>query len=189
MRTVFTKGGKDWHLPQNANQVLVKNYHILNEVVIDRGPNPSSVQLDIYLDGNYLTNLVGDGLIIATPTGSTAYNMSAGGSIVQTGTDAICLTPLAPHSLSFRPVILPISTNIMIKKPEDGRSTAWVSLDGSFRFELEDGEELAITTSTTKLGMVVEKTDNLMNAWVKRMNNGIHWNRRDKLKPMEKKEG
>ena len=54
----------------------------MNEIVIDRGPWPTSVQLEIYFDNNYMTTLVGDGLIISTPTGSTAYNLSAGGSII-----------------------------------------------------------------------------------------------------------
>ncbi len=62
--------------------VRIKDFHIMNEVVVDRGPSPYSIQLDIFFDGNFMTRLIGDGLIIATPTGSTAYNLSAGGSIV-----------------------------------------------------------------------------------------------------------
>ena len=57
-------------------------FHVLNEVVVDRGPSPYSVQLDLYIDDNKFTSIVGDGIIISTPTGSTAYNLSAGGSIV-----------------------------------------------------------------------------------------------------------
>jgi NAD+ kinase len=60
----------------------IEDFHVINEVVIDRGPSPYSLQLEIYFDGNYMTTLIGDGLIIATPNGSTAYNLSAGGSIV-----------------------------------------------------------------------------------------------------------
>ena len=97
----------------------VEDFHVMNEIVLDRGPSPYSVQLDIYFDGNKMTHLLGDGLIISTPTGSTAYNMSAGGSIVQPNTQCICITPLAPHSLSFRPLIVPISVHITIKKPMD----------------------------------------------------------------------
>lgn len=89
---------------------MVQDYHILNEIVVDKGPCPTSVQLEIYFDGQYMSNLVGDGLIIATPTGSTAYNMSANGSIVQANADCVMITPLAPHSLSFRPLIVPCST-------------------------------------------------------------------------------
>jgi NAD+ kinase len=71
--------GNDIH---NFSTEKIEDFHILNEIVLDRGPSPFSVQLDIYFDGNKMTNLLGDGLIISTPTGSTAYNMSAGGSIV-----------------------------------------------------------------------------------------------------------
>lgn len=102
--------------------------------MIDRGPWPTSVQLEIYFDDNFMTTLVGDGLILSTPTGSTAYNLSAGGSIIQSNTQCIAVTPLAPHSLSFRPLIIPIQTTIKIKKPNDKRNTAWVSLDGGTRF-------------------------------------------------------
>lgn len=71
--------GNDLH---KFEEVLIKDYHVVNEVVIDRGPSPYAIQLEIYFDDNFMTVLVGDGLILATPTGSTAYNMSAGGSIV-----------------------------------------------------------------------------------------------------------
>ena len=91
-----------------------------------------------------MTTLIGDGLIVATPTGSTAYNMSACGSIVQANTQCLCLTPLAPHSLSFRPLIVPVSTKITIKKHKDNRSSAWVSLDGASRFELLEEDSLEI---------------------------------------------
>ena len=112
--------------------------------------------------------------------------MSAMGSIVMTGTDAFCLTPLAPHSLSFRPLILPSSAVITVKKPNDGRSAAWVSLDGSFRFELLEGEELTIKSGSRKLGMVVDKSENLVSDWVARMAK-LSWNNRDKLKNLDEK--
>ena len=60
----------------------LKDFHVLNEVVIDRGPSPYSVQLDLYVDDVKLTSIIGDGIILATPTGSTAYSLSAGGSVI-----------------------------------------------------------------------------------------------------------
>ena len=77
---------------------------------------------------------------MSTPTGSTAYNLAAGGPIVQSNVPAIILTPLAPHSLSFRPLIIPENSFIEIKKPDDGRPSAWVSIDGATRFELKNSE-------------------------------------------------
>jgi NAD+ kinase len=77
LRKVY-KGGQ----LENFEEVMIKDFHIVNEVVLDRGPSPYCVQLEIFIDDNYLTTSVGDGLIISTPTGSTAYNLAAGGSIV-----------------------------------------------------------------------------------------------------------
>jgi len=62
--------------------LLLKDFHVLNEILIDRGLSPYSLSLDLYIDGNKFTNIIGDGIIISTPTGSTAYSLAAGGSIV-----------------------------------------------------------------------------------------------------------
>jgi NAD+ kinase len=67
---------------EKSEPLLLQDFHVLNEVVIDRGPSPYSLTLDLYIDGNKFTSIIGDGIIISTPTGSTAYNLSAGGSIV-----------------------------------------------------------------------------------------------------------
>lgn len=96
------------------------------------------------------------------------------------------MTPLAPHSLSFRPLILPVSTMLKFKKPNDNRGTAWVSLDGSTRFELQQGEELTVTGSEHTLSMIINPTDNLMDLWGQRLVNKLNWNQRDNLKPLQK---
>ena len=127
-----------------STKMIIDGYHVLNEIVIDRGPSPYALQLEIYFDGIMMTTLEGDGIILSTPTGSTAYNMSAGGSIVQANTQCICLTPMAPQSLSFRPLIVPVSTKVTVKKPVNNRGQAWVSLDGAQRFVLHDGDEIQI---------------------------------------------
>ena len=125
----------------------IKDFHIINEVIIDRGTSPISLQLEIYFDGNYMTTLIGDGLIISTPNGSTAYNLSAGGSIVQSNCKCMCLTPIAPQSLSFRPLIIPEGTVVTLKKSQDNRNCAWVGLDGATRFKLGCNEEFEIKVS------------------------------------------
>ena len=101
-----------------------------------------------------ITTLVGDGLIIATPTGSTAYNMTAFGSIVQGNTQCILLTPIASDTLNFRPLILPVPTVIGIRKHEETKSSVWVSLDGDIRFELKDHEDLIIEVSDISMALV-----------------------------------
>lgn len=123
---------------------------------------------------------------MSTPTGSTAYSMSAGGSIVQTNTDSICLTPLAPHSLSFRPLILPASSRIRVQKKVDGRGCAWVSLDGATRFKLDQGESIIVTGSEKDMRFVTQQQDDLTDLWVQRLKNMFNWNIRDSMKQIKK---
>jgi len=78
----------------------------LNEISITKGSSGGMCSYEIYVNGILLTVVQGDGILISTPTGSTAYNLSCGGSIVHNSAEVICLTPICPHSLSFRPIIL-----------------------------------------------------------------------------------
>lgn len=84
---------------------------------------------------------------------------------METSTHCICLTPLAPHSLSFRPIILSASAEIRIEKVNDSRNSAWVSLDGANRFKLDDGESIVIQSSENPLSMVTLMSDNLTDLW------------------------
>jgi NAD kinase len=180
-RTIF-RGSQLEH----GVEMKINNFHVMNEIVVDRGPSPSSVQLKTFVNGDELTTCIGDGIILATPTGSTAYSMSAGGSIVDTNTKSICLTPLAPHSLSFRPIIFLDTTQIKVQKVNDNRGPAWVSLDGATRFKLEDGESLVMTGSKHPLKFITKGTDNLTDLWIQRLKNGFNWNVRDEFKPFKK---
>lgn len=84
----------------------------LNEISITKGSSGGMCAYEIYVNGILLTVVQGDGILISTPTGSTAYNLSCGGSIVHNSAEVICLTPICPHSLSFRPIILSHSCEI-----------------------------------------------------------------------------
>ncbi|KAK8752815.1 hypothetical protein OTU49_007746 [Cherax quadricarinatus] len=88
------------------------NLLVLNEVVIDRGPSPYLSNIDLYLDGKRITSVQGDGLIVSTPTGSTAYAVAAGASMIHPSVPAIMLTPICPHSLSFRPIVVPAGVEL-----------------------------------------------------------------------------
>ncbi|KAG8505525.1 NAD kinase, partial [Galemys pyrenaicus] len=85
----------------------VMQYQVLNEVVIDRGPSSYLSNVDVYLDGHLITTVQGDGVIVSTPTGSTAYAAAAGASMIHPNVPAIMITPICPHSLSFRPIVVP----------------------------------------------------------------------------------
>lgn len=140
---------------------------VLNEVVLDRGLSPFLCNLDLYIEGKYITTVQGDGLIVSTPTGSTAYAVAAGASMVHPSVPAIMVTPICPHSLSFRPIVVPAGIQLKVNqlilsirftlKPnlhffpihnyvqilvsKDSRGPAWVSFDGRKRQELNLGDE------------------------------------------------
>jgi len=115
---------------ESSKEILPAVCHALNEISITRGDAEFMCRFDIYVNDVFLTTMQGDRLIISTPTGSTAYNLSSGGSIVHPECDVICLTPISPHSLSFRPVILPKNSILKITVPTEARIGAWVAFDG-----------------------------------------------------------
>lgn len=125
--------------------------HAMNDIVLHRGSLPGLLNLDVYINGNFLTRTTADGLIFATPTGSTAYSLSAGGSIVHPVVKCILLTPICPRSLSFRPVILPLNSHILIKvigkentKVDYSKLNAKLSIDGIPQLKLIPGDEIHI---------------------------------------------
>lgn len=127
------------HFPGGGTAPMT-NLLVLNEVVIDRGPSPYLSNIDLYLDGKLITSVQGDGLIVSTPTGSTAYAVAAGASMIHPSVPAIMITPICPHSLSFRPIVVPAGVELKITVSPDSRNTAWVSFDGRKRQELEHGD-------------------------------------------------
>ena len=136
------------------------------------------VRLDVFINDQFLTSVQGDGILISTPTGSTAYNLSCGGSIVHPESDAVALTPICPHSLSCRPLILPRSAKITILLPEEARTGAWVTFDGQMRFKMERTENLVITESAYCVPFVKWQDANLDKDWVDKLRSSLKWNKR-----------
>lgn len=120
----------------------------LNEVVISRGPSPYLSNLDLYINDYLMTTVQGDGLIISTPTGSTAYAMAAGASMCHPSVPSIIIAPICPHSLSFRPIVVPAGVELKIAINDDSRHPcAWYSVDGRHTSELRQGYHISITAS------------------------------------------
>lgn len=90
------------------------NFLVLNEVVVDRGPSPYLSNLDLFIDDKHVTVVQGDGLLVSTPTGSTAYAVAAGASMIHPSVPAIMITPICPHSLSFRPIVVPAGVEVKV---------------------------------------------------------------------------
>ncbi|KAF7829803.1 NAD kinase 2, chloroplastic-like [Senna tora] len=153
-----------------------KVFDVLNEVVIDRGSNPYLSKIECYEHDRLITKVQGDGVIVATPTGSTAYSTAAGGSMVHPNVPCMLFTPICPHSLSFRPVILPDSARLELKIPEDARSNAWVSFDGKRRQQLSRGDSVRIYMSQHPLP-TVNKFDQTGD-WFHSLIRCLNWNER-----------
>jgi NAD+ kinase len=118
----------------------------LNDVVINKDVISRIVDLSVYLGNTYITTYNGDGVIVSTPTGSTAYALSAGGPIVYPMLDVFTLVPICPHTLTDRPLILPPSEKIKIRVVSEGK-TAWLTLDGQEGTQLKYGDEIIIKRS------------------------------------------
>lgn len=123
-----------------------EKWSILNDAVINRGNLSRIVEIETFVDGAYLTTYKADGLIISTPTGSTAYSLSAGGPIVLPRHESVIINPICPHTLTNRPVILPASARITITLHSKERG-ATLTLDGQVMVQLKSGDTIDITRS------------------------------------------
>lgn len=136
--------------PEN-DDITALNF-ALNEVAISRKNTTSMITVETHLDGEYLTSYWSDGLIVSTPTGSTGYSLSCGGPVITPGTNSFALTPIAPHNLSARPLIIPDSTEIHLRV--DGREESHlISLDSRIA-TLENGTLIKIRKADFKIKMI-----------------------------------
>ena len=127
--------------------------HAINELLIHRGPHPHLAIIDIYLNNHFLTEAVADGILVSTPTGSTAYSLSSGGSIIHPLVKSLLITPICPRSLSFRPLVLPLNTKVSLKLSEKNRGRDLeVSIDGKRRAAARIGMEVRVEGETVGKG-------------------------------------
>jgi len=159
-----------------AEGVHSKWRYVLNEVLIDRGPKPVMVELNIGVDGYHVTTVAADGVILSSPTGSTAYSLAAGGSMVHPGVPAMLITPICPHTLSFRPVVLPDSVVVTISCPARARNTAWAAFDGKHQTELQRGDSVVVRVAGFPVPSVCNASEN--NDWFAAVKQGLLWNAR-----------
>ncbi|PPQ99734.1 hypothetical protein CVT24_009717 [Panaeolus cyanescens] len=158
----------------------VETFEVLNDLVVDRGPSPYVSLLELFGDEHHMTTVQADGLTVSTPTGSTAYSLSAGGSLVHPEIPAILITPICPHTLSFRPMLLPDSMELRICVPYNSRSTAWASFDGRGRVELKQGDHIKVTASKYPFPTVC--ADKQSTDWFHAISRTLKWNERERQK-------
>jgi len=134
---------------------LLADRLVLNDVVITKGALSSLIDLSVSVSDQFVTQVSADGLIVASPTGSTAYNLSAGGPIVHPAVAALLITPIAPHTLTHRPIVIPARSEVRIRpKLDEAHEEAFVSFDGQFGFQLRHDDLVTIQQAARPLKLV-----------------------------------
>jgi NAD+ kinase len=126
---------------------------VLNDVVISKGTLARMIDLQVAIGGQFVTSLRGDGLIIGTPTGSTAYSLSAGGPIMNPGVQALMLTPICPHTLTHRPLIVPgnVVIEVTLTSQDEG---SMATLDGQVGVAIVQGDKAVIHASDHRTRLI-----------------------------------
>jgi len=130
----------------------------LNDVVVTKAARARMVDLSVWVGDEFVTRVKADGLIVATPTGSTAYNLAAGGPIVQPHVDALILTPIAPHTLTNRPIVIPAMAAVRVEPKIEDRDEVYVSFDGQAGCQLETGDQITIRCTDQPLRLIKPTT-------------------------------
>ncbi|KAL1302918.1 hypothetical protein AAFC00_003240 [Neodothiora populina] len=165
-----------------------RTYNILNEVVLDRGPNPTMSSIEVFGDEEFFTTVQADGICVATPTGSTAYNLAAGGSLCHPDNPVILLTAICAHTLSFRPIILPDTIVLRIGVPYDARTSSWASFDGRERTELCPGDYVTISASRYPFPSILP-LNRRSEDWIDSISRTLNWNSRSRQKSFNDGDG
>ncbi|KAL7676148.1 hypothetical protein ACOME3_002406 [Neoechinorhynchus agilis] len=166
----------------NNRESPVRDYVAMNEIVIDRGAYAFLTNIDMHINDRFITKVQGDGLIVSTPTGSTAYAMAAGASMVHPSVDAMVVCPICPHSLSFRPIIVPQRIVLRLTVPDTARNAAWLSVDGNNVGEVSPGQIVEITNADYPVPCICDSDQ--ISDWFESLAHCLHWNVRNEQKPI-----
>ncbi len=145
LRGQVTRGGQ-----------VAASYEALNDLVINKAAIARVIEMDAYVDDEFVCSYRADGLIVATPTGSTAYSLSAGGPVIVPSVAALCLTPICPHTLTNRPVLLPESAQIdvVVKGADDA---SYLSVDGQVGVDLCSLDRVRCSLSPSRVQLILPR--------------------------------
>ena len=147
----------------------------LNDVVFSRTALSRIIELEVSVGDQLMTAVKADGLIVATPTGSTAYNLAAGGPIVHPAMDALLLTPIAPHTLTNRPIVIPPEREVRVRSTgSNAGDEVYVTVDGQTGFGMHEGDAIAITRAARPLRLVRSTT----RSYFEVLRQKLKWNER-----------
>ncbi|HEU4873700.1 MAG TPA: NAD(+)/NADH kinase [Pyrinomonadaceae bacterium] len=130
-----------------------KTSRVLNDVVINKSALARIIEIETYFDHYYVSSFRADGLIVSTPTGSTAYNLSAGGPVIFPSMNAVVITPICPFTLSNRPIVVPDNAEIELLLKTDNEEVA-LTLDGQVGFQMEVADRVVIRKSRTTFNII-----------------------------------
>ncbi|KAI9649148.1 hypothetical protein NHQ30_001715 [Ciborinia camelliae] len=137
--------------------------------------------IEIFGDDEHFTSVQADGVCVATPTGSTAYNLAAGGSLCHPENPVILVSAICAHTLSFRPIILPDTIVLRLGVPYDARTSSWASFDGRERVQLHPGDYVTISASRYPFANVMPQ-GRRSEDWVNSISAKLGWNTRQRQK-------
>jgi NAD+ kinase len=147
----------DLRLKKRSNHITQSR--ALNDVVINKGTLSRMIEVEARVDGQYVSRFRADGLIVSTPTGSTAYNLSAGGPIIFPTMSAMVVTPICSHTLTNRPIVLPesVTIDILLRSAQDD---VYITVDGQVGLKLEMDDQLTVQKSDVALQLVAPEDKN-----------------------------
>jgi NAD+ kinase len=146
---------------QNSGDLFEKHNYALNELTVHKKDSSSMITIHTYINDDYLNSYWADGLIIATPTGSTAYSLSCGGPILVPGSENFIITPIAPHNLNVRPVVVP--NNNTIKLTIEGRGNQFLAALDSRSETIDSSIELTIEKANFDINLIRFDNQNFLN--------------------------
>ena len=135
------------------NGELLTQQRVLNDAVVHKGTLARMIEVELYINGAFVCRYRADGLIVASPTGSTAYSLSAGGPIVQPGVESILITPICPHTLSDRPVVVQ-DTSLVELYLSQSSDSVFLTLDGQTGVPMQIGDHVRITRAAERLKLI-----------------------------------
>jgi NAD+ kinase len=153
------------------NRDASQTYRVLNDCAINKSAVARIIEMRVSVAGLFVSTFRGDGLIVATPTGSTAYNLSAGGPIIYPTMNAVVLTPICPHMLTNRPLVLPDELDIEIQLSTPDARDIFLSLDGQEGFEISDSDRILVRKSEERVLLVQSPDKNYFDV----LRNKLKW--------------
>ncbi len=153
---------------------MISESYAFNDVVVHKWDIARMIEIETYIDGHFVSTMRADGLIVSTPTGSTAYALSGGGPIIQPCLDAVELVPICPHTMSYRPIVVAANSHIEVVVTDNNQPQAQVTCDGQFNLGLMAGDHVSIEKHANEVTLIHPENYD----YFKVLRTKLHWGKR-----------